>query len=162
MVTIPTIPTKPEWVMYSLLFAAIQTPIVAINDHMQSTNYACGFRLVVFCCGEVWSISTASFRVTPLTLRQLSDYNCYRQSSDISRTLVGSTIVDHSDEVGARSVGAAPTTSSFSTEHLISLDWAKTTAKRDTFKFWDLARLILDFGDILQLLLNIMERQIWL
>ena len=42
--------------------------------------------------------------------------NCmYRQVSNISRTLVGNKIVDHSDEVGASPVGAAPTTSSFST-----------------------------------------------
>ena len=39
----------------------------------------------------------------------------YRQSSDISHTLVGNTIVDHSDLVGASPVAAAPTTSSFST-----------------------------------------------
>ena len=39
----------------------------------------------------------------------------YRQTSDISRTLVGNKIVDHSDAVGASPVGAAPTTSSFST-----------------------------------------------
>ena len=39
----------------------------------------------------------------------------YRQVSNISRTLAGNTIVDHSDVVGASPVGAAPTTSSFST-----------------------------------------------
>ena len=39
----------------------------------------------------------------------------YRQVSDISRTFVGNKIVDHSDVVGASPVGAAPTTSSFST-----------------------------------------------
>ena len=39
----------------------------------------------------------------------------YRQVSNISRTLVGNEIVDHSDVVGASAVGAAPTTSSFST-----------------------------------------------
>ena len=39
----------------------------------------------------------------------------YRQISNISRTLVGYKIVDHSDVVGASPVGAAPTTSSFST-----------------------------------------------
>ena len=46
-------------------------------------------------------------------------YDClrlkiYRQVSNISRTL-GNKIVDHSDVVGASPVGAAPTTSSFST-----------------------------------------------
>ena len=39
----------------------------------------------------------------------------YRQVSNISRTLEGNNIVDHSDVVGASPVGAAPTTSSFST-----------------------------------------------
>ena len=39
----------------------------------------------------------------------------YRKTSNISRTLVGKEIVDNSDVVGASPVGAAPTTSSFST-----------------------------------------------
>ena len=41
--------------------------------------------------------------------------NIYRQVSNIRRTLVGNKIVDHSDVVGASPIGAAPTTSSFST-----------------------------------------------
>ena len=40
---------------------------------------------------------------------------CYRQASNIRRSLVGNEIVDHSDVVGASPVGAAPTISSFST-----------------------------------------------
>ena len=39
----------------------------------------------------------------------------YPKTSNISRTLVGNEIVDHSDVVGASPVGAAPTSSSFST-----------------------------------------------
>ena len=39
----------------------------------------------------------------------------YRKVSNIRRTLVGNKIVDHSDVVGASPVGAAPTSSSFST-----------------------------------------------
>ena len=39
----------------------------------------------------------------------------YCQTTNISRTLVGNKIVDHSDVVGASPVGAAPTTFSFST-----------------------------------------------
>ena len=38
-----------------------------------------------------------------------------RKTSGISRALVGNKIVDNSDVVGASPVGAAPTTSSFST-----------------------------------------------
>ena len=41
--------------------------------------------------------------------------NTYRKTSNISRTLIGYKIVDQSDVVGALPVGAAPTTSSFST-----------------------------------------------
>ena len=39
----------------------------------------------------------------------------YRKTSNISGTLVGNKVVDNSDVVGASPVGAAPTTSSFST-----------------------------------------------
>ena len=39
----------------------------------------------------------------------------YRENYNISRTLAGNKIVDNSDVVGASPVGAAPTTSSFST-----------------------------------------------
>ena len=39
----------------------------------------------------------------------------YRQTSDIRCIFVGNIIVDHSDVIGASPVGAAPTTSSFST-----------------------------------------------
>ena len=45
----------------------------------------------------------------------LSDFRTYRKACNIRRTLVGNKIVDHSDVVGASPVGAAPTTSSFST-----------------------------------------------
>ena len=39
----------------------------------------------------------------------------YRKTSNISHTLIGNKIVDNSDVFGASPVGAAPTTSSFST-----------------------------------------------
>ena len=55
----------------------------------------------------------------------------YRQTSNISRTLGGNKIFDHSDVVGASPVGAAKTTSSFSTYNFASMDKAKTTARRD-------------------------------
>ena len=53
----------------------------------------------------------------------------YRKTSNISRTSVFNEIVDSSDVVGASPVGAAPTTSSFSSEHLASMDWTKTIAR---------------------------------
>ena len=52
----------------------------------------------------------------------------YRQVSNIRRTWVGNEIVDHSDVVGASPVGAAPTTSSFFTEHLASIYCVNTNA----------------------------------
>ena len=45
--------------------------------------------------------------------------------------LVGNKIVYHSDVVGASTVSAAPNTSSFSTLHLASMGWEKTTARWD-------------------------------
>ena len=63
------------------------------------------------------------------------------KSLNISRTLKGNKIVDHSDVVGAAPVGAAPTTSSFSTSHVDSMDWA--TARRDK------KRLCLGIGRVL-------------
>ena len=47
--------------------------------------------------------------------RRVDGIITYRKTSNIIRTLVGNEIVDHSDVVGAPPVGAAPTTSSFST-----------------------------------------------
>ena len=49
------------------------------------------------------------------TYVQSSAIITYRQTSNISRTLLGNIIVDNSDVVGASPVGAAPTTSSLST-----------------------------------------------
>ena len=53
------------------------------------------------------------------------------QTSNISRTLAGDRIVDHwhSEVVGTLPVGTAPTTSSFLTKHLATMDWTKTTAR---------------------------------
>ena len=52
----------------------------------------------------------------------------YCQTSNIRCTL-GNEIVDHSNVVGASPVGTAPTTSSFSIEHLASMVWTETTAR---------------------------------
>ena len=47
--------------------------------------------------------------------RDISKAQPYRKTANMSRALVGNIIVDNSDAVGASPVGAAPTTSSFST-----------------------------------------------
>ena len=59
----------------------------------------------------------------------------YRQTSNIRGTLEANIIVGNSDIVGASPVGAAPTTSSFSTQHLALMDCVKTTARRDEKNF---------------------------
>ena len=57
--------------------------------------------------------------------------NIYRKVTNIRRSLLGNKLGDHSDVVGASAVGAAPITYSFSTKHMASMDWTKTTARRD-------------------------------
>ena len=67
---------------------------------------------------------------------------CHKTFS-IRHILAGNKIVDHSDVVGALPVSAAPTTSSFPTEHLTSINCVKTTARRDekylNFGIWCVA-----------------------
>ena len=79
----------------------------------------------IFTCKVVCKIATLMLRLKcvscPLLLAYCTTYitaefnNNYRKTSNISRILVGNKIVDNSDVVGASPVGAAPTTSSFST-----------------------------------------------
>ena len=57
------------------------------------------------------------YRIIIVTSYKLTQRIIYRQTSNISRTLLGKKIVDHSDVAGA-----APTTSSFSTLNLASMD----------------------------------------
>ena len=66
-------------------------------------------------------------------------YLMYCQTSNIRCTLVGDQIVD-SDVAGASPVGAAPTTSSFSTWTPGLMDWGEDNCKTrwETFKFLDL------------------------
>ena len=52
---------------------------------------------------------------TSLSFNGLNAIFTYRKTSNIRLTLWANKIVDHSDVVGASPVGAAPTTSSFST-----------------------------------------------
>ena len=74
----------------------------------------------IFITQEFFSkILPSSFHSSPLGLRYGVSFCVHSlihcQTSNISLTLVGNKIVDHSDVVGASPVGAAPTTSSFST-----------------------------------------------
>ena len=70
----------------------------------------------------------------------------HHQTYNIRWSLVGNKIVDYSDVVGASPVGAAPTTSSFSTWtpsfNGLGKDNCKTKGKR--FKFWDLVWTLME------------------
>ena len=75
--------------------------------------------------------------------------NEYRKTSNIKHILLGNKIVDHSDIVGASPVGAAPTTSLFSSWRLSSVDWADNCkTRRETYKFRALVRLILEIRSL--------------
>ena len=50
-----------------------------------------------------------------IVFSMISEYNDYRKTSNISRTLVGNNTVHNSDVFGASPVGAAQSTSLFST-----------------------------------------------
>ena len=72
-----------------------------------------------------------------------------RQASNISRLsrpVVGNKTVDHPYIVGAALIGAAPTTCSFSTQHLYFNALGKDSCKtrRKTFKFLELVCHILE------------------
>ena len=62
----------------------------------------------------------------------------YPQVSNIRRTLEGNKIFDHSDVVGASSVGAAPT------HDFIGLGKDNCNTRREISKFGDLVHLILE------------------
>ena len=66
-------------------------------------------------------------------------------------TLVGNDIVHHSDVVGASTIGAVPTTSSFSTSLMPGFNKYNHNCKtrRKTFKFQFSVRLILDHHQVL-------------
>ena len=63
----------------------------------------------------------------------------YRQTTNMSRTLVGNEIVDHSDVAGASPVGAAPTKYIFIldlTHGFNGLGKDNCKTRRETFKIW--------------------------
>ena len=105
------------------------------REYLQGTfhNAVCGVNIDRRFC---WFVMYSHFGIVGID---------YRQVSNIRRNLVGNKIVDHSDGVGASPVGAAPTTSSFSTPTpgFIGLCKDICKARRETFKFGDLVRLIL-------------------
>ena len=94
-------------------------------------KYALDFAMLCFALviSETWCYQVCSKSNALVT--ELLTHQCHRQTLNISHTLVGNKLADHSDEVGASPVGAALTTSSFSAKHMASFDWEKTSARRD-------------------------------
>ena len=95
-----------------------------------------------------WIITRSSSKLICLYHENRTRYSMYCQVSNISRTLVGNTIADHSDVVGASPVGSAPTTYSYLTSYIYDLTRAfnglgkdSYKARWETFKFCDLVRL---------------------
>ena len=80
-------------------------------------RWAVFFFFVFFCQGSVDffvegpELPPFEFLRAPSKIIIFKNFLTYHQTSNISHTLVGNKIVDHSDVVGALPVGAAPTTS---------------------------------------------------
>ena len=69
----------------------------------------------------------------------------YRETSNISQTPVGNNLIDRSDVVGASSIRAVPTTSSFSTRPGFNgLGKDNCTTGRERFKVFNFLRFILE------------------
>ena len=73
-----------------------------------------------------WSYPKGHGHIGP----ELNHNKTCRLTFDISRALVGNKIVDYSDVVGVSPACAAPTISSISTLHLISMYCTKSTVRR--------------------------------
>ena len=89
-----------------------EPPTTGLNTELSEIMYRTGHKWNNFSLQSYWMLINDTISVL---LEHIMLYYSYRQVSNISPTLVGNKIVDHSDVVGASPVGAAPTTSSFST-----------------------------------------------
>ena len=118
-------PTNASWLGHKL------NPLSPSDAYMRHRNKSPLFQIMAF---RLFGATTSSYETNAdllLMLLTMSSVKCrpfclglnvrsistaiYRQVSNIRRTFVSNKIVDHSDVVGASPVGAAPTTSSFST-----------------------------------------------
>ena len=121
-------PKKKVFMIGDSLF--IKDPLLekyfsAMDEWNINENIKNGTENYYYVKDSIWNLILLQFSIN----RNL--YYKYHQISKISFTFVCNEIIDHSGVVGASFVGAAPTTSSFLTKHLASLDWVKATARRD-------------------------------
>ena len=88
-----------HWTDVLFFHSGIESPFSILTLYLWSTCVTAAFA----------AVERVEYQSDP------NEIDIYRKLSNIRRTLVGNEIVDHSDVVGASPVGAAPTTSSFST-----------------------------------------------
>ena len=107
---------------------------IIMSDHAARFQIMGDKFMNVLLCHIMIPLSLKLFQETPrsflVSTRYGKSFVSYRKISNISRTLIGNKTVDHWDVVGAPPFGAAPTTSSFLTYHLASMDSAKTAARQ--------------------------------
>ena len=143
---------RTGWIQYTpTIFASIQrTLILLFTFYHQFSRRLEAARLQFRVDRLPWNLAGV-FAIVPW--RRLSNFIAmisikpnHRVASNIRRISVDIEIVDHSGIVGASPAGAAPTTSSFSTltRGFIGLGKDKCKARRGTFRFGDLVRLILE------------------
>ena len=139
--------SRGKWATWMQLYSTVFQSEVYIFFHPQtSTTNLILAKQLYFQFGNVqclfWSINIMPYRVLTSKLRTtMAGFRTVHSQAFVERcTLVGNKLVDHSDVVGTSPVGAAPSTSSFLTWHLDSMDSAKTTARRDennlSFVIW--------------------------
>ena len=91
-----------------------------LNSIRHKVTITTAFVIFISLLNFVWLVMHAPYFILKTNPEIISLWGCdhnwdYRKTSYIIRTLVGNKNVDNSDVVGASPVGAAPTTSSFST-----------------------------------------------
>ena len=112
-----------EQLIYCPQWTRIKTYQCVTVSHLQKKYHQYLYNSLSV-CGHIWPVGKKG----------------YFKTYDIRCTLVGIKIVGHSDVVGALLIGAAPTISSFSTQHMASIYCIKTTATWDEkhlrFSIW--------------------------
>ena len=109
--TIAPVPAKqPWWIWINTSCEFIMKDCITTTT--QSTTKPCAYFLGYTVRPQIWAHESC---FVMFGWGELPTKINYRKTSKIRRTPVGNKIVDHSDVVGASPVGAAPTTSSFST-----------------------------------------------
>ena len=122
--------TRLMWITWTSISAVRERPLnLIIHSLLWMTsmiiNFSCKIAEIYFVKLCAYVVHSFLLRKHICIFRQFSTpswhakwdplYPTYHQVYNIRCTLVGNEIVDHSDVVGASPVGAAPTTSSFST-----------------------------------------------